>query len=51
MDPNNAKFAATGGWNGPKAKLLREKMIETVGEDIFRKLYRDRLQREAGKDA
>lgn len=44
--PNNAKFAATGGWNGPKAKLLRDKMIATIGEDVFIRLYRDRMARE-----
>lgn len=43
----NAKSAATGGWNGPKARVLREKMIAEVGEETFLHLYRDRMRREA----
>ena len=43
MHPNNAKQAATGNWNGPKAKLLRDKMVETVGEDLFAKIYDSRM--------
>jgi hypothetical protein len=46
VDPNNAKMAATGGWNGPKARALRARMIETVGEDTFQRLYVERLRRE-----
>ncbi|MDA3857270.1 MAG: hypothetical protein PF480_03300 [Roseovarius sp.] len=42
----NAKSAATGGWNGPKARALREKMIAEVGEETFLRLYADRMQRE-----
>lgn len=47
VDPNNAKMAATGSWNGPKARALREAMIATVGEDTFRRLYDERVRREA----
>ncbi|MES2434217.1 MAG: hypothetical protein V4586_10370 [Pseudomonadota bacterium] len=43
----NAKSAATGGWNGTKARALRQKMIETVGEETFLRLYADRMRREA----
>lgn len=43
---NNAKLAATGGWNGPKARALRQKMIETVGEETFARLYRERMAAE-----
>lgn len=43
VHPNNAKQAATGNWNGPKAKLLRDKMVETVGEDLFAKIYDSRM--------
>ncbi len=43
----NAKSAATGGWNGTKARALRQKMIEEVGEDTFRRLYAERMKREA----
>ncbi|SDY54685.1 hypothetical protein [Citreimonas salinaria] len=42
----NAKAAATGAWNGPKAKELRERMIETVGRDTFEKLYAERIRQE-----
>lgn len=45
-DANNAKMAATGSWNGPKAKELRQKMIERVGEDTFRQLYQQRMAQE-----
>lgn len=47
----NTKLAATGGWNGPKAKILRKKMIETVGEDTFARLYRERMAIENGRAA
>lgn len=47
----NAKSAATGGWNGPKARVLREKMIETVGAETFARLYRERMAVEAGRAA
>ena len=43
----NAKSAATGGWNGAKARALRQKMIEEVGEETFRRLYAERMKREA----
>lgn len=39
----NAKQAATGSWNGPKARILRQKMIETVGEATFVRLYEERM--------
>jgi hypothetical protein len=42
----NAKSAATGGWNGPKARRLREKMIAEVGEETFQRLYDERMRRE-----
>ncbi|MWP38075.1 MULTISPECIES: hypothetical protein [Cereibacter] len=43
----NAKSAATGAWNGAKARALRQKMIDEVGEETFRRLYADRMRREA----
>ncbi|ADE86654.1 hypothetical protein [Rhodobacter capsulatus] len=43
----NAKSAATGGWNGTKARALRQKMIDEVGEETFLRLYTERLRREA----
>jgi hypothetical protein len=43
----NAKSAATGAWNGTKARALRQKMIEEVGEDTFLRLYDERMKREA----
>lgn len=43
----NAKLAATGGWNGPKARELRQKMIDEVGADTFQRLYVERMRREA----
>jgi hypothetical protein len=43
----NAKAAATGAWNGPKARELREGMIATVGRETFEKLYADRIRQEA----
>lgn len=46
VEANNAKMAATGGWNGPKARALRQKMIERVGEDTFRHLYAQRMAQE-----
>lgn len=45
--PTNVKAAATGAWNGPAAKLLRQKMIETVGIETFSRLYAERMRREA----
>ncbi len=42
----NAKLAATGGWNGPKARALRQKMIDEVGVDTFARLYAERMRRE-----
>ena len=46
VTPTNAKSAATGAWNGPKAKALRKKMIEEVGEETFLHLYNERMRRE-----
>lgn len=43
----NAKSAATGAWNGAKARALRQKMIEEVGEETFCRLYAERMNREA----
>ncbi len=51
VDPNNAKMAATGGWNGPKARELRDKMVQMVGEQTFRQLYAQRMSREDGQAA
>lgn len=51
VSANNAKLAATGGWNGPKARALRQKMIETVGEETFARLYRERMAVENGRAA
>ena len=45
-EANNAKMAAVGAWNGPKAKELRQKMIDRVGEDTFRHLYQQRMAQE-----
>jgi hypothetical protein len=45
--PTNVKAAATGAWNGPAAKALRQKMIETVGTETFARLYAERMRREA----
>ncbi|WP_323036214.1 hypothetical protein [Pararhodobacter sp.] len=42
----NAKLAATGGWNGVKARALRQKMIDEVGEETFARLYAERMRRE-----
>lgn len=42
----NAKLAATGGWNGTKARELRQKMIDEVGEETFARLYAERMRRE-----
>lgn len=47
VEPNNAKMAATGSWNGPKAKALRAEMVALVGEETFHRLYQERLRREA----
>ncbi|WP_297773054.1 hypothetical protein [uncultured Roseovarius sp.] len=46
VTPTNAKSAATGGWNGTKARALREKMIAEVGEETFQRLYAERMRRE-----
>lgn len=43
----NAKSAATGGWNGAKARALRQDMIAEVGEETFLRLYAERMRREA----
>lgn len=51
VDPGNAKNAATGSWNGPKAQLLRQKMVERVGEETFRHLYAQRMAQETGRAA
>lgn len=49
MAPSNVKSAATGSFNGPKAKAMREKMIEAVGEELFRTLYELRLKNEEAR--
>lgn len=46
VEPNNAKMAATGSWNGPKARELRQKMVDRVGEATFRHLYSQRMAQE-----
>jgi hypothetical protein len=46
VNATNAKAAATGAWNGPKARALRQKMIDEVGEERFRYLYDERMRRE-----
>ena len=46
VTPTNAKSAATGGWNGAKARALRQDMIDEVGEETFRRLYAERMRRE-----
>lgn len=46
VDANNAKMAAVGHWNGPKARILRQKMIDRVGEETFRNLYQQRMAQE-----
>ncbi|MBC2834693.1 hypothetical protein [Paragemmobacter straminiformis] len=51
VDPTNAKLAATGGWNGPKARELRAQMIAEIGPDLFALLYRSRMTREQGRAA
>ena len=43
---SNAKSAATGAWNGPKARALREQMVETVGQETFVQLYAERMRQE-----
>lgn len=43
---NNVKMAATGSWNGPAARALRQKMVEYVGVDTFTRLYRFRMEQE-----
>lgn len=45
--PTNAKAAAHGSWNGPMAKALRQKMVDTVGADTFARLYAERMRRKA----
>lgn len=47
VSANNAKNAATGAWNGAKARVLRQKMIDEVGEATFLNLYMARLRRDA----
>ena len=47
VNPTNVKAAATGAWNGPAAKALRQEMIETVGVETFTRLYAERMRREA----
>jgi len=39
-------MAATGSWNGPKAKMLRQKMIDRIGEETFRNLDEQRMAQE-----
>lgn len=46
VEANNAKMAATGSWNGPKARVLRQKMVDHIGEDTFRDLYSQRMVQE-----
>ena len=43
---SNLKTMVLGVKNGPKARRLRQEMIETVGEDLFRTLYETRLKAE-----
>lgn len=42
----NLKPMATGQTNGPKSRLIRQKMMDAVGEDIFRALYIAHLRNE-----
>lgn len=46
IQPSNLKVMATGASNGPKSKRIREEMVQTVGEDVFRTLYELRLRNE-----
>lgn len=48
---NNVKAAATGVWNGPAARELRQQMIDWVGADLFERLYEERLTRESAEAA
>lgn len=38
------RFQATGATNGPEAALMRAKMIDEVGEDLFLRLYQERMR-------
>lgn len=51
LEPSNVKAATVGSWNGPKARKLRQSIVEWVGEDTFQQLYHERLVREAGEAA
>lgn len=46
VEANNAKMAAVGAWNGPKARILRQKMVDHIGEETFRNLYGQRMAQE-----
>lgn len=46
----NARAAATGLWNGPAARKLRDEMVETIGRETFVMLYRQRMAIEEAKD-
>lgn len=40
------KPMATGGTNGEKSQRVRKEMIDSVGEEMFEKLYTMRLRNE-----
>ncbi len=46
IKPANVRAAAHGSWNGPGAKALRASMVTYVGEDAFRQLYAEHIDRE-----
>ena len=46
LSATNLKSMASGVSNGPKSRLVREKMLEEIGEDTFRTVYESRLRNE-----
>ena len=45
----NVRGFSTGWSNGPKARKIREAMIEEIGAELFDALYKKRLEQEAAE--
>lgn len=44
----NLRSVATGHTNGPRARKIREMMVQEVGTETFDHLYQVRMKRERG---
>ena len=48
--PTNARNVLLGVWNGPKGRVLLDRLIEVGGRERVEKLYRERMEIEVAKN-